>query len=193
MASAWPSDRRIVSSRCERLLQASVQLRAQLLLHFFVLQLAGRSGSGHDTRQSEQGNQVRFGLDVELPPQSFHGLHVGLGHFAIDFDGGRPGRLVIDVHVHVAAPQAVADRLPDARFEHFEAVRHSKMEIQKPVIHAAQVDPQRATIALDARLREAGHRMNSGGGGGGFHPSTPRAAGVAAGTVASSASANCIS
>ena len=175
----------MVSSRWSDQFQAGIELRAQLLLHFFVLQFAGRSGSGYDARQSEQRNQVRFGLDAEFPPQALHGLHVGLGHLAVDFHGGPADRLVIDVHVHVAAPQAVADRLPDARFEHFEAVRHSKMKIQKPVIHAAQVDAQRATFAVDVRLREAGHRVNSGGCRGGFHPST-LGPGVAAGAAASS-------
>ncbi len=171
-------------------------MRAELFLHFLILQFARRPGRGNDSRQPEQRDQIRLGFDVEFPPQPLDGFQIGLGHVAIDFHGGGPGWLVIDVHIHMAAPQTVANRLPDARFEHFKSVRHSQMEIQKPVIHAAQIDSQNAAIAFGARLREARHRMNPGPRRGSFHPSAP-CPGLEArpmvGVAMSSVSANCIS
>src|SRR6202035_2560389 len=100
--------------------------------------------------------------------------------------GSGTGRFVVDVDVHMSSPQAVPHRQTDARFKHFEAVRHAQVKIEEAVVNAAQVDSQRPAISLDARLREAGHRMNAGGCGSGLHP---LAFGV--GIATSSESANC--
>src|ERR1700674_2444207 len=106
----------------------------------------------------------------------------------IDFHCASPARLVVNVHVHVAAPQAVSNGLPDARFEHFKPVRHPKMKVQESMVHASQIDSNGASVLLDAGLRKAGHRINSSECRCGFHRSA-----FGAGVAASSTSANCIS
>src|ERR1700680_1202555 len=106
----------------------------------------------------------------------------------MDFNSAVPARLVVDVHVHMAAPHPVSNGLPDTRFEHFKPIRHPEMKVQEPMVHASQVDPHGAAVALDASLREAGHRINSGECRRGFHRSA-----FGAGAAVSSTSANCIS
>src|SRR4029077_6647608 len=106
----------------------------------------------------------------------------------IYFYGAGATRFEVNIHVHVAAPQPISNGLPDARFEHFKPVRHSQMEVQETVVHAAQIDPHGASVALGAGLREPGHRDDSGKCRSSFHRSA-----FGAGAAASSTSANCIS
>src|SRR5216683_3892282 len=105
----------------------------------------------------------------------------------INFNRSGPAQLVVDVHVHVTAPQPVSNGRPDARFKYFKPVRHPKMKVQVSMIHASQVDTHGAAVALYASLRKAGHRNDSSKCRSGFHRSA-----FGAGVAASSRSANCI-
>ena len=155
--SACPSDRRIVSSlfsACSR--QASTCSPSFSCFSSLCSSLAA-PGAATTPGSRKSADQVRLGLYAEFLAQPLHGLHVGLDQVVIDFHCAGPARLVVNVHVHMAAPQPVSNRLPDARFEHFKPIRHAQVQIQEPVVHAAQVDAHGAI----RRARRAPARSRS--------------------------------
>jgi hypothetical protein len=75
----------------------------------------------------------------------------------VDFHSAGPARIIVNIHIHVAAPQPGSNSLPNARFEYFKTVRHPQVKVQEPMVHASQVDPHGTPVAFHAGLREPGH------------------------------------
>jgi hypothetical protein len=57
----------------------------------------------------------------------------------------------------MAAPHSFADDLPNPRLDWLEPFRHSQMQIQETMIHAAHGNAEAPAVLDDPRLRIAGH------------------------------------
>ena len=68
----------------------------------------------------------------------------------------------MQVHIEMPAPHPLAQNFPDARLNRFESFRQPQMQIEKPVIHAADRDAQIPIILHRARLRVSRHRLQAG-------------------------------
>ena len=110
------------------------------------------AGADH-AGQAQNGSEVRFGLHAELRPQIRDGSQIGRRDLLIDGDGGRAREFIAQRDVEMAAPDALADDLPDARLERLEALGHAQMQIEKTVIDAAHGDAQ-ADAVLDGLAPE---------------------------------------
>jgi hypothetical protein len=63
--------------------------------------------------------------------------------------------------LHLAALQACDDRFPEHGFEIAEIINHSKLEIEKPRIHAPQFQSNGARRAVARANAIAGHAADS--------------------------------
>ena len=89
--------------------------------------------------------------------QLFDGPQISGGHLLIHGDGRGTGELMAHTDIEVAATDAFADNLPDARLQWLEALGHAKMQVEKPMIHAAHGDTQADAVVGGLRLGVAGH------------------------------------
>ena len=114
-------------------------------------------GRADDAGQAQNGGEIRFGLHAELLAQILDGAQIGCRDFVVHGDGCRPGELVAQRDVEMAAPHAVANDLADARLERLEALGHAQMQIEEAMIHAAHGDAKADAVFARLRLGVAGH------------------------------------
>ena len=81
-------------------------------------------------------------MDPELLPQRVDGFEVCRGNFLIDPHGRRAREFVANREIEMAAADAFANDLADARLDRLEALRHAQVQIEEAMIHAANRDPQ---------------------------------------------------
>jgi hypothetical protein len=75
----------------------------------------GHHRRGDHTGQAQDRGNIRFGLHLELLAQGFGGFQIFGGHFAVDAHGSRASGLAVELNVHMAAADALADDAADVR------------------------------------------------------------------------------
>ena len=90
-------------------------------------------------------------------------LQIRRGDFLIHADGCGAREFVMQSDIEMAATNALADDLADARLKRLEAFGNAQMQIEKAMIDAANGDAQAPAIFDGARLRVARHRFQARG------------------------------
>lgn len=113
--------------------------------------------------QAKDRGEVGFGLNAEFLAERIDGFQVRGGDIVIHADGCGTCQFVVQREIQMAATNAFAKNLADARLERLEAFRNAQMQIKEAMVHGANGDAQAPAIFDGASLGVARHGFQACG------------------------------
>jgi hypothetical protein len=129
----------------------------------FDFAVQGRGGRADDSGQAEDGGEVWLGLNAELFAERIDGFEICRSNIVIHADGCGTREFVMQCEIEMAAANAFAKDLADARLERLESFRDAQMQIEEAMIHGTDGDAQAPAIFDGAGLGVTRHGFQAGG------------------------------
>jgi hypothetical protein len=143
----------------ESFAEATLDYRAEA----FDFAVQGRGGSADDSGQAKDGGEVGLSLNAKFFAERIDSFQVCGGDIVIHADCCGASEFIVQREIEMAAADAFAENLADARFERLETFRDAQMQIQEAMIHGADGDAQAPAIFDGAGLGVTRHGFQAGG------------------------------